>query len=131
MKLTFYTAESFEKVKPSPRPMFSISTGNILKINKPLVDLLKVQAGDMIIIGQDEKHGKDWYIARSLRGFTLKPAAGTDQSLAFSFGGLVNLFRAQFPKHEKMIKIPVAPDSTFADEEHIYFALLTAAIEKP
>ncbi|GAB3889772.1 hypothetical protein GCM10028803_00160 [Larkinella knui] len=125
MKLKYFTPEDFKKTKSSVRrPTFTITKNALLVLNKELVAQLKVVEGDTVILGQDEKLQKDWFIGKSEVGFKLKKTTG--DALGFSCKEFAELLRGQFPKIPPPIRVPVSPHQT-ENEGNIIYALLTKA----
>jgi len=122
MELTTFNAQNSHQ--KSGDPIIRFSPKGVISINKHGVKKVGLSPGDEIIIHQDKRRTKDWYLEKvSAGGFILRGISGGD-SLLFNCATLSNAVLKSLDK-QTAVKIPIAPQMT----EGKYYALLTSTIQ--
>ncbi len=125
MKKIFINPE-FSRRRDSPKIKFNVKTG-LVRLNRSLIQLLKVKIGDEISLFYDEENPEDWFVmVVKGNGFTLRKISSSGDQ-GFGARIIIEKLISQFKiSQSKNFFIPVSNEY---NKEAEGFALITAAIK--
>lgn len=125
MKLKVFNQTNALAQRAGTKPTINFGKSGAIKLNKFLVENLKLEPGHLLEIAQDEDEEDDWYFKVSKKGEGFVLRSNKDGSLTCNSSVTSQNLRDHFGYQDKGLTLDPAP----AAEEGGWYALLTAKLK--
>jgi hypothetical protein len=128
MKLIVFnkTTQSHRNVEPAVR----FTKSGSIYLNKKAMELMELQAGNAVSLGQDSDRKKDWFLFRDADGMLVRKGNKGGESFIISNAtAVIEVKQSLGVDAKKNFSVKLAP-KPIEEKGKQYFALLTSQISK-